>query len=66
MPGTFGAYRGVALAQRVEVAQEPVGGFERIDAALGLGRVARASDDLDFEMQAAVVRRGDARRQSRR
>ena len=53
------ADRRVRRAERIEAGQDAVRGLQRVDAALRLGRVARTSAHVDFEMQAAVVRRRD-------
>ena len=50
----------VRLPDRVEVGEHAGRGFQRIDARIGACRVRGLADDLDFEVQASVVRRGDA------
>jgi hypothetical protein len=49
----------IGAADRVEVGQHAGRRFERIDPGVGTRRVRRAADDLDFEVQASVVRRRD-------
>jgi hypothetical protein len=50
----------VRFAQRVEIRKNAIRGLQRVDPLVGLRCVTGFADDLDLDMQAAVVRRRDA------
>ena len=58
MPGS-GANRGIRLAQRVQIGEQAVGRFQRVDSLVRLRRVPRFAAHVHFEMNAAVVRGRD-------